>query len=367
MSPPLERPRPGEDRRHGVRGGLLAFEMTVIVPRHRAVGRLELHRPVRGHQHRGHHCQGSEGRGDHVAHDIAVVVLQGPDEAAFRPYRPGDRVVDEGIEIRQAPAPELRLVMGLVLLLEDLLERAVVDLGDRVLGGEPQILLRVQGVLETAPGESADALLRVVLGQPYRRALGHVHVQGLGPAALPGEGEHGGAGLVRAQVHRLVHVAVGVTGHGDGGLPSLDHGLQEGQDDGGPEGGAVQDGADRAVGGPPHLRELGILLHALFVGCDGSALDSDAQPLRSVGGVQRDLIFRLVAVEEAQVVILRLQVHEGEDQLLLDPRPQDPGHLVPVHLHQRNLHPDLVHLVLPSFYGIMYLLDIRTSTAVRRA
>ena len=47
-----------------------------------AVGSFELELAVRADENAGHHGQGAEGGGDHVAHDVAVVVLAGPDEAA---------------------------------------------------------------------------------------------------------------------------------------------------------------------------------------------------------------------------------------------------------------------------------------------
>ena len=54
----------------------LALLVAVVVAGHGAVGGLVLVVAVRGHQHAGHHGQGAEGGGDHVAHHIAVIVLQ---------------------------------------------------------------------------------------------------------------------------------------------------------------------------------------------------------------------------------------------------------------------------------------------------
>ena len=141
----------------------------------------------------------------------------------------------------------------------------------------------------------------------------------------------------------FVHVAVGVAGDGDGGLPVLYNRVDHGQHDGRPEGSAVQVGPDGAVGRLPHLGELGILLHSLLVGGDGGALHRHAVFLRGPGGVDGHLVSCLVPVEQPQVVVLRLQVHEGADQLLLDPGPQDPGHLVAVHLHDGGGHFNFVH------------------------
>ena len=178
---------------------------------------------------------------------------------------------------------------------------------------------------------------------PHGRAVHLLDQDRLLLAALALEGHGALAGLLGAEVHALVHVAVGVTGDGDGLLPVLHHGLDGVDADGGPEHGAVQDGADGAVGAFPHLCQLGVLLHALLVGGDGGALDGHAVLLGGVGGVHRHLVLRLVAVEQTQVVVLRLQVHIGQDQLVLDHLPQDAGHLVAVHLHQGGGHFDLLH------------------------
>ena len=42
------------------------------------------------------------------------------------------------------------------------------------------------------------------------------------------------------------------------------------------------------------------------------------------------------------LIVFGLQVHIGQNQLVLDLLPQDAGHLVAVHLHQRRFHQNLV-------------------------
>ena len=121
-----------------------------------AVGGLILGGAVRGHQHGGHHGKASEGGGDHVAHNVAVVVLAGPDEPALRADDPGHSVIDEGVKVGDAQLLEVRLV-AFKLLLKHPLELAVIDLGDGVLGGKPQVLPGVDGVLEAGAGKGADA------------------------------------------------------------------------------------------------------------------------------------------------------------------------------------------------------------------
>ena len=141
-----------------------------------------------------------------------------------------------------------------------------------------------------------------------------------------------------------------MTGDGDGLFPVLHHGVDAVDEDGGPEHGAVQNGADGAVGAFPHLGQLGIFLHALLVGGDGGALHGHAQAAGGVGGVHGDLVLGLVAVQQAQVIILGLQVHEGQDQLILDHPPQNAGHFVAVHLHQGGNHLDFFHCRISSLF-----------------
>src|SRR5699024_4518290 len=94
-----QRAGPGEEGGHRVGGSLLALEVFVVVAGHGAVGSLVLVVAVGRDQYRGHHGQGTEGGGDHIAHHVAVVVLAGPDETAPGADDPGHRVVDEGVEV----------------------------------------------------------------------------------------------------------------------------------------------------------------------------------------------------------------------------------------------------------------------------
>lgn len=48
-----------------------------------------------------------------------------------------------------------------------------------------------------------------------------------------------------------------------------------------------------------------------------------------------NLIIGLITVGQAQVVVEALDVQVGEDELVLDHLPDDPGHLVTVHLDDR--------------------------------
>jgi hypothetical protein len=76
-------------------------------------------------------------------------------------------------------------------------------------------------------------------------------------------------------------------------------------------------------------------LHPRLVRRDGRAFDRDADLLGRFRGIDRDLIASLVALLDAEIEIQQLDVKIGIDQLVLDVLPDDPGHLVAVHLDDR--------------------------------
>ncbi len=67
--------------------------------------------------------------------------------------------------------------------------------------------------------------------------------------------------------------------------------------------------------------------------------------LDGVGRVDRHLVVGRVAVLDAEVVILEVDVEIGVDQLVLDELPDDAGHLVAVELDDGIGHLDLRHWI----------------------
>ena len=95
------------------------------------------------------------------------------------------------------------------------------------------------------------------------------------------------------------------------------------------------------------------LLDPGLVGRDRRALDADAVLLDRVRGVDRDLVRGRVAALDPEVVVLEIDVEVGQDQLLLDERPDDPRHLVAVELDDRVLDFDLRHLRRGAFRSVL--------------
>ena len=308
------------------------------------VGRLELIDPGGADQDRGHHGQGSEAGGHHVAHDIAVIVFEGPEEAALRPDHAGDRVVDQGIEILDPRLLEGILVLLVVELLEDLLEAGVIGLGDRVLGGEPEVYLLVKGIGKAGAGKALDRGVCVVDALDDAGALELMD----GPAgllpALIRKDQFGPAGALDAVLHILVNIPVGVTGEDDRLFPGPDIGFDPAAQDGSAEDRAVQGSADGPVGALVHIVEP-VLLDAGGIGSDRSAFDSYAQPLCRFGSLDRDPVAGLISLFQSQIIIFRLQLDKGQKQVVFDHLPDDPGHLISVHLDKRGGHGYFLHRV----------------------
>ena len=315
---------------------------------HGAVRRLVFVIALGGDEHAGHHRQRTEGRGDHVAHHVAVVVLARPDEAALGADDARNRIVDERVEVFDARRLELFFIFGGEKIGKDVLEVVVVDLGDGVLGGEPQILTGVQRVFKAAARKGLDGFVQIVLPLNDARALEIVNQRARLGAVGGGVDQLRLAGAGDLHLRVLVYVAVGVARDGDGRLPGANGRLNAADQDRRAEHRAVEHGADGAVGGLPHLLE-GIFLHALRVGRDGGALDGYAVFGGGVGGVHRHLIVRLVAVDQTQIVIFGLEIDIRLDEQLFDPLPEHARHFVAVHFDQRRFHGDLLHEIFPLF------------------
>ena len=62
----------------------------------------------------------------------------------------------------------------------------------------------------------------------------------------------------------------------------------------------------------------------------------------------RDTVARLVAFRETEVVILRLEIDERQQQLVLDHLPENAGHFIAVHLYERRGHLNaFFHVAVP--------------------
>ena len=197
-------------------------------------------------------------------------------------------------------------VLGFKNFFKNAAESAVVDLGDRVLGGEPQILLGRQRIIEAGACKGGNGAVLVVL--PHQNAAAFKVIDRL-TRFLTGfvrENQLGFA-LRDAQLARAVDVAIGVTGDGNGLFPVAHDRTNAIDQNRRTEHRAVQRGANRAVWAFPHAVKL-ILRHTLLVRRDGRALDAHAVLLDRLCGLQRDLIGRAIALGKTKVKIDRFEI-----------------------------------------------------------
>ena len=66
-------------------------------------------------------------------------------------------------------------------------------------------------------------------------------------------------------------------------------------------------------------------------------------PLDRLGRIDGDLIVRRVAVLDAEVKVLELDVEVRQDQFVFDKLPNDPRHLIAVQLDDRVRYLNLLH------------------------
>ena len=230
---------------------------------------------------------------------------------------------------------------AVVDLLEEVLEHAVVGLEDRVLRRQVDGVVAGRGRSAATPGRSrGSSRCSCTCPSRRRRRRGNSATSHLDRLAAVGRrvGHRHRAGAGHLEVGGLVLVAVGVTADDDRLRPARHEAGDVGDDDRLAEDDAAEDVADRAVRRSPHLLQPE-LLDARLVGRDRGALHADAVLLGGVGGVDRDLVVGGVAVLDAEVVVVELDVEVRQDQLVLDELPDDPRHLVAVHLDDGVLPP----------------------------
>ena len=309
-------------------------------------------------QHGGHQAKRTEALRYDVGLHVAVIVLAGPDVAA-RPFqRRGDHVVDQAVFIGQLALIEFGLEFAVKNLGEDVFEAAVIDLEDGVLGREVDREIALQAVVERGARELLDRFVEVVHGQRHAVARRLEHFL-LDDGAVLADELDGQRALAReAEIGGAILVAEGMTADDDRLGPAGHQARHVLADDRLAEDDAAKDVADRAVRRLPHFPEVE-LLHARFIGGDGGAFHRNAMALGGLGGLDGDLVAGLVTVLDAEVVIVELEVEIGEDQLVLDLLPDDPGHLVAVHIDYRIGHLDLRHRPRLIFWEIWRAIALR--------
>jgi len=241
---------------------------------------------------------------------------------------------------------ECRLVLGLVDLLEDVLETTVVLLHDGVLGAQVKREVALDGILEAGLGEANNGFVGVVHSHEDTRSLELVGLHHCGSLAgiLGFEGHNELTGLLSDEISSTVLITEGVSSNNDRGSPAWNHPRDVLDDDWLSEDGSVKLVSDSAVGGLVHGLEVE-LFDTRLIGSDGGPLDPHLAGLDGVGRVEGDTVIGGVAVLHAEIEVLDVEVEVGSDQLVLDGLPDDSGHFIAVELDDWIGNSDLLHVL----------------------
>ena len=138
---------------------------------YRSVSRFIFKVSVRRYQYRSHHGKRTKGRGYHIAHYVAVIILAGPDKSALCFHDSGYGIVDQSIEICDPCGLKFFFVLFVINFLENIFKGVVILFGDSILGGKPQILFCIQSVRETASGKAFNGRIQVMHTLSHSRSL----------------------------------------------------------------------------------------------------------------------------------------------------------------------------------------------------
>ena len=184
----------------------------------------------------------------------------------------------------------------------------VVCLAYRVLCSEPNVLRRVERVVETRPRKRRYRIV-FVMHALYNAAVLAELIYRLALCSAVGVPDRQLAFAARAdgKLGVFVHVAVGVTRYRYRLSPGRDIRRYAFYHYWRTKDRPVECGAYSSVGRKPHLGEL-VFLHALSVGRYRGALDAHSESLDSLRRVGSDLIGGAFAVFQPEVVKFRIQL-----------------------------------------------------------
>ena len=149
----------------------------------------------------------------------------------------------------------------------------------------------------------------------------------------------------KPEVRCLVLVAKGMTADNDRLGPAGNEARNVADDDRLAENDATQNVADRAVRRFPHFLQVEFR-HPVFVRRDGGAFDANTVFGNRIGRVDGDLVVGRIAAFDTKIIIFKIDVQIGMDQLVLDELPDDSGHFVAIEFNDRVLDLDFRHICL---------------------
>ena len=294
-----------------------------------AVSGLSLHNIVAIDANGSHESEGAESLSDNIGLNITIVVLASPDEATVALNNLSDNIINKSVLVPEACSLHLRLVLLLVEALEGVDEETIVLLENGVLAGELEGEASVECVAETSTTEGLDR----------RVGVEHTHVHaGLNVSdVLDGRLtsvfgsvlDFNATGFGYNVILAAVLITESVSSDDDWLGPAWNALGNIFDDNRLPEDGAVEDVSDGSVWTLPHLLKAELFDTTLIWG-DSGALYSNLVLHGSVSSINRDLIISGITRGNRQVIVLSLQVEVRVDVALLDPLPDDAGHLVTI-------------------------------------
>ena len=299
----------------------------------------------RRYQNGGHHGKGSECGRHHIAHHISVIVFAGPDIAAFGLHHPRPRIIDQRVEIGDPGLLKRFFVLRIVDFLENIFKRMVILFRNGILGCKPQILLCVQRIIETTSCKTFYGCIDIVHALNDPRAVKGMDQFSFFCSVCACIDQLHFSGSRNFHLSPFINVSVRMSCDRNRLFPVFHTGFNTFYHDRRTEHCAVQDGTDGAVGAFPHFFQI-ILAHTGGIGGNRSALHRHLIFFCGICGINGHLIIRLIAVFQSKIIILGIQLNKRFQQMFFDHLPEDPGHLVSVHLYDGRGHLNFSHLYL---------------------
>ena len=227
--------------------------------------------------------------------------------------------------------------------MEDVFETTVVGLQNRVLRREINRVIPGKTIVERCPREIADRLIEVIHCHRNATAGCLEDLEALGFGAISGlEANRQRSRAVKDKVRCPVLVTKRVTANNNRLVPTRNQPRDVGNDDGLAENHSAQDVANGSIGAAPHLLEAK-LFDSRLVRSNGCALDANPVLLDGVSGIDGDLVIGLVALFDAEVVVLERQIEVRVNEAVLDELPNDARHFVAIEFNDNALNLNFFH------------------------
>mmetsp|Transcript_18496 Transcript_18496/g.13296 ORF Transcript_18496/g.13296 Transcript_18496/m.13296 type:complete len:332 (+) Transcript_18496:516-1511(+) len=294
---------------------------------------FSFHNTIFSHADTGHQTKRTESLGDDITLNITIVVLTGPNETTVTLECLSNHIIDQTMFIINALGLELILEFLLINVLENIFEKTIILLEDGVLGGELERQLTVQRVLHAGASEGGNGSVSVEHTQVGTGLLEVVNLLLDGcTAIIRGENELDLAWLLDYVILATILITVSVSTNDNRLGPSWHQSGNVLNDNRFSEDSSVKDVSNSTVRRSPHLLKLE-LFNTTLIRSNSGTFDTNLMLLDGVSGIDGDLIVGLITRGDTQVIVLGLKIKIRIDMSLLDPVPDDTGHLITIDIN----------------------------------